>query len=112
MFRNFFVLIMAYAGVAALAFTNKHEGKLKDDTRTIITGKVTPAEGVNMVWVISGKDSLKSSAGGTGLFSFEVKPGMHQLIVDATNPYKDVVMDNLSVTENEVLDLGEIVLKQ
>jgi hypothetical protein len=33
-------------------------------------------------------------------------------VIDAKAPYKDVVMDNLNVTENEVLDVGEIVLKQ
>jgi hypothetical protein len=110
MVRNFFVVILAYAGIAAYAFTGKH-GSEKDDTRTMITGRVSPADGVNVVWVISGKDSLKAPTS-AGLFSFEVKPGVHNLVVDAVNPYKDVVMDNLTVSENEVLDVGEIVLKQ
>lgn len=108
MFRNFFVVILAYVGIAAWAFTGRHEDKT---VKTIITGRVSPADGLNIVWVISGKDSLKSP-GADGLFSFDVKPGIHQLIVDAKNPYKDVVMDNLTVAENEVLDLGEITLKQ
>ncbi len=107
MFRNLFVVIMAYVGIATWAFTGKHE----DGTGTVITGKVSPGDGVNIVWVISGKESLKSPTS-DGLFSFEVKPGTHQLIVDAKNPYKDIMMDNLTVTENQVLDLGEIILKQ
>ena len=106
MFKKFFTIFVCYACIAAYAFTgNKHSAK------TSITGKVNPADGVNMVWVVSGKDSLKSPTS-EGIFSFEIKPGVHQLIVDAKNPYKDVILDNLSVNENEVLDVGEIMLKQ
>jgi hypothetical protein len=105
MIRNFFAVILAYAGIAAYAFTGNHHKEAK----TSITGKINPAEGVEMVWVISGKDSLKSPTS-AGLFTFEVKPGIHLLVVDAKNPYKDVILDQLSVSENEVLDLGEIVL--
>src|SRR5688500_6071323 len=110
MVRNFFVVILAYAGIATYAFTGKH-GSEKAEVRTMITGRVSQADGVNLVWVISWKYSLKAPTS-AGLFSFEVKPGVHSVVVDAINPYKDVVMDNLTVSENEVLDVGEIVLKQ
>ena len=106
MFRNFFAVIAAYVVIGAWAFSGK--GK---DTRSMITGRVSPADGVEIVWVIRGKDSLKSPVS-NGLFSVEVKPGVHQVFVDARSPYKDVLMDNLMVTENEVLDIGEVVLKQ
>ena len=106
MFRNFFAVIMAYVVIGTWAFSGK--GK---DASSMITGRISPADGVDAVMVISGKDTTKSATN-TGLFSVEVKPGVHQLIVDAKSPYKDVFMDNLTVTENEVLDLGEITLKQ
>src|SRR5687768_3667954 len=106
MFRNFFAVILAYVGIATWAFTGNNK-----ETKTMITGRVSPADGVEVIWVISGRDSLKTPTTNAGAFSVDVKPGVHQVIVDAKSPYKDVVMDNLTVTENEVLDLGEITLK-
>lgn len=107
MIRNFFAVILAYVVIGAWAFS----GKGGKDIRSMITGKISPADGIEAVWVISGKDTLKPPAD-NGSFSAEVKPGTHQLVVDAKSPYKDVFMDNLMVTENEVLDVGEIILKQ
>lgn len=106
MVKNFFAVIAAYVVIGTFAFSGK--GK---EIRSAISGRVSPADGVEQVMVISGKDSARTvtTAGG---FTVEVKPGVHQLFVDAKNPYKDVLLDNLNVTENEVLDLGEITLKQ
>jgi hypothetical protein len=106
MVKNFFAVIAAYVVIGAWAFSGN--GK---DVRSMITGKVSPADGVEQVMIISGKDTAKLPSS-SGSFSAEVKPGVHQLVVDAKSPYKDVVLDNLNVTENEVLDLGEITLKQ
>ena len=115
MIRNFFAVILAYVIIGAWAFSGKGKtGKTASASelkRTLITGRVSPADGVDMVWVISGKDTTKT-AYSSGSFSVEVKPGMHTLVVDAKNPYKDVILDNLQVTENQVLELGEIILKQ
>ena len=68
-------------------------------SKTMITGRISPVDGVNIVYVISGKDTIKVPTS-EGLFSLEVKPGIHQVVIDARNPYKDVVLDNLSLTEN------------
>ena len=106
MVRNFFAVIAAYVAIGAWAFSGKGS-----DSRSVITGRVSPADGLENIWVISGKDSVKTPAS-NGLFSLEVKPGVHQLFVDARSPYKDVLLDNLMVTENEVLDIGEVILKQ
>jgi hypothetical protein len=106
MVRNFFAVVLAYVVLGAWAFSGKHK-----DVKTVITGKLSPADAANAVWVLSGKDSTQSKIS-EGIFSVEVKPGVHQVIVDARNPYKDVYLDHLNVTENEVLDLGEITLKQ
>ena len=79
--------------------------------RSVITGKVHPAEGAEMVWVFSTKDSLKSGLV-NGQFYFDVMPGVYKLVVDAKDPYKDVLLDNLAVKAEETLDVGEIILKQ
>ena len=79
--------------------------------KTVILGKVVPADGAELVWVLGEKDSLKSVLI-EGNFQFDVRPGMYKLVVDAKQPYKDVMLDNLLVRADETLDVGEIVLKQ
>lgn len=79
--------------------------------KTVILGRVVPADGAELVWVLGEKDSLKSVLI-EGNFQFEVRPGMYKLVVDAKQPYKDVMLDNLVVRADETLDVGEIVLKQ
>lgn len=80
-------------------------------SKTTIIGKVNPADGADMVWVLNEKDSLKSGVS-EGQFYFDVKPGAYKLVVDAKQPYKDVLLDNLVVKLDETLDVGEIILKQ
>jgi hypothetical protein len=80
-------------------------------TQTSITGKVTPAEGAETVWAISGTDSAKGTVT-SGAFAIEVKPGTYKVIVDAKDPYKDVTLENLEVKQDQALDVGEIVLQQ
>ena len=81
------------------------------NSRTAIVGRVSPADGVDLVWLMGEKDSLKTSVS-EGQFFFEVKPGAYKLLVAAKAPYKDVTMDNLVVKSEETLDVGEIILKQ
>jgi hypothetical protein len=112
MFRNFFAVIMAYVVIGTWAFSGKgKEAKPTEPSASSITGKVSPADAANSVMVVSGKDTLHGPLA-NGIFTVAVKPGVHQLIVDARAPYRDALLDNLSVTENDVLDVGEIVLKQ
>jgi len=80
-------------------------------TATSITGKVTPADGAEAVWAISGTDSTKGAIT-SGAFAIEVKPGNYKVIVDAKDPYKDVTLENLEVKQDQALDVGEIVLQQ
>jgi hypothetical protein len=76
-----------------------------------VTGKVSPADAVEAVWVLSATDSVRAGISG-GNFSAQVKPGVHKLLVDAKTPYRDVLLDNLDVKEKQVLDVGEIILQQ
>ncbi len=80
-------------------------------TQSSITGKVTPAEGAETVWAISGTDSTKAAVS-AGAFAIQVKPGSYKVLVDAKAPYKDVTVENLEVKEGQPLDVGEIVLQQ
>jgi hypothetical protein len=47
-----------------------------------------------------------------GVFSFAVKPGLYKVIVDAVEPYKDAVLENISVKEGQAVDVGEVVLQK
>ena len=79
-------------------------------TQSSITGKVSPADGAESVWAVSGTDTAKGTISG-GAFSLEVKPGTYKLTVDAKDPYKDVTFDNIEVKDQPV-DIGEVVLQQ
>ncbi len=80
-------------------------------SQTSITGRVTPIDGANVAWAISGKDSATSNIV-NGIFSFAVKPGLYKVMVDATEPYKDAVLENISVKDGQTVDVGEIVLQK
>jgi hypothetical protein len=76
-----------------------------------IIGKISPPEGAEIVWLISTPDSAKANVV-LGSFSIQAKPGTYKLIVDAKSPYKDATVDNLKVVQNQVLDVGEIILEK
>lgn len=80
--------------------------------QSAIVGSVSPADGVESVWAVSKTDSVKAVLINTGSFSMTVRPGVYKLIVDAKSPYKDVVLPNVDVKEDQPMDVGEIVLKQ
>jgi hypothetical protein len=79
--------------------------------QTSITGKISPAEAAEVVWILHAKDTLRTSIL-WGNFSQQVKPGTYKLIVNAKPPYKDVSLGNLEVKENHVLDIGELILQK
>ena len=93
-----FVLPLAAFGVFAFA-----------DSQTSVTGKVTPADAVESVWAIAGADSLKAELS-NGSFAVSVKPGTYKIMVDAKEPLKDVLLENVEVKHDEVVNLGEIKL--
>ena len=79
--------------------------------QTAITGKVTPPDGADAVWIIGGTDSVKGMLN-SGNFSFTVRPGTYKILVDGKEPYKDVFVENIQVKEGAAVDVGEIVLKK
>ncbi len=78
--------------------------------QSAITGRISPANAAREVMII-GTDTTRAAIA-SGAFSTMVRPGNYKLIVDAIEPYKDVLLDNLDVKENQVLDVGEIILEQ
>ena len=74
-----------------------------------ITGKVSPADAAQMVWAINSTDSARTTITG-GTFTFTVKPGKYRVVIDAKEPRRDVILDNIEVG-NQPVDLGEIVIQ-
>jgi hypothetical protein len=101
--KNLIIVVMLFFAIIIVAF--------RDTTKTGLVGRVNPLDAADMVWVTSATDSAKSAVS-QGQFSFDLKPGVYKLIIDAREPYKDVLLENLQVKQDEVLDVGEIPLKQ
>jgi len=78
---------------------------------TAITGRVNPVDGANSAWAIGGRDSAASNIV-NGNFSFALKPGIYKVVVDGIEPYKDAVLENISVKEGQTVDVGEIMLQR
>ena len=94
---------MIAVGIANLPASNSKQ--------SAITGRISPANAAETVWVISVSDSIRAGVA-SGNFSVMVKPGTYKLVVDAKDPFKDVLLDNLDVKANQALDIGEIILQQ
>ena len=88
---------------SVFAFTTRQQ--------TSIKGRVNPIDGANSAWAIGGRDSATSNIV-NGMFSFSVKPGIYKVVVDAVEPYKDAVFENINVKEGQTVDIGEIVLQR
>ncbi len=78
--------------------------------QSTISGKISPADAVEVVIAINGTDSLKLKPS-EGAFSFIVQPGAWKVWIDAKKPYKDTTLD-ADVKEGETTQLGEIKLQQ
>jgi hypothetical protein len=83
----------------------------KAKTITSITGKITPGDAAELVWAVSGRDTVKTTPVPVmGSFSLEVKPGTYTLIIVAKPPYKSAQVDNVKVETEQTVDVGEINL--
>ena len=83
----------------------------QDKNQTSIIGRITPLGGANVAWAVSGRDSVTSNIV-NGAFSFAAKQGIYKVFIDAVEPYKDAVLENISVKEGQTVDVGEIVLQR
>lgn len=76
-----------------------------------ISGKVSPQNAAELILAIEGADSIKVIPA-NGVFMLEAKPGMYKVIVDAKEPFKDVLIKSIEVTSGKTTDLGEIKVSQ
>ncbi|HWB24008.1 MAG TPA: carboxypeptidase-like regulatory domain-containing protein [Chitinophagaceae bacterium] len=77
-----------------------------------ITGRVTPPEAIKDVWAMSLKDTFRANISQGGFSIMNVKPGTYKILIDAVAPYKDVIKEDVSVTDGQPVDLGEIKLEK
>jgi hypothetical protein len=83
----------------------------RDKYRSGIFGSIEPADGAKKVWALNGNDSF-SAVPVMGKFSIETKPGTWRISVEAVEPGKNVIIDNILVQENQFTDAGVIKLPQ
>ena len=102
--RFFIVVIMILSAILILySFRNKYQ--------TSIVGRVNPVGSANAAWAVSGRDSTTSNIV-NGAFSLEAKQGIYKVVIDAVEPYKDAILENVSVKEGQTVDVGEIMLQK
>ena len=83
----------------------------QNGVQSSIVGRVTPIDGATSARAIAAKDTVFSNIANGG-FRFSVKPGVYQVFVDAVRPYKDAVLENINVKEDQTVDVGEIILQK
>lgn len=97
-------LIAIILGVVALhSFNSQKAGT--------ISGSVVPADGAIMVWAVQNTDTAKA-APANGFFSLTAKSGTWKVVIDAKEPYQDVMMENVQVSDGKETSLGEIKLQR
>jgi hypothetical protein len=102
--RFILICLIVISGVLCMyAFRNKPQ--------TAIIGRVNPIGGANVAWAVSGLDSVTTNIV-NGAFSFAAKPGIYKVVIDAVAPYKDAILENISVKEGQTVDVGEVVLQR
>jgi hypothetical protein len=82
-----------------------------EPSKSGIHGTIEPADGAKKAWAVSGTDSV-STVPVAGHFSLELKPGPWTVIIEGNPPYKNQVMQNVIVQENQSTDVGIIKLSQ
>jgi len=101
-FKNFILPALFMVGITA--FKNDEGGSIK--------GIITPSNGAVQVWAISSQDTIKAVLNQGSFEIINVKTGTYKVYIDAAEPYKDVVKDNVVVHEGLPTDLGEIHLQR
>ena len=97
-------LFATITGVIALhSFGNKKAGS--------ISGSIVPVDGAVSVWAIQSPDTIKAVPA-NGVFSLTARPGNWKVIIDAREPYQDVLMENVPVNDGKETNLGEIRLQK
>jgi len=99
--------MLAVIFILVLFIFNSFRGKYQ----TSIVGRVNPVGGANIAWAVSGRDSAASTIV-NGAFNLAAKQGIYKVVIDAVEPYKDAILENVNVKEGQTVDVGEIILQK
>ncbi|MFI5188591.1 MAG: carboxypeptidase regulatory-like domain-containing protein [Chitinophagales bacterium] len=84
---------------------------ISEKNQISIIGRTDPVGEANIVWAITGRHSSTSNIV-NGAFSFSAKPGIYKAAIDAIEPFKDAVLENIRVKDGQTVDVGEIILQR
>ena len=76
-----------------------------------ITGRVNPPGEVDNIWAFSNTDTIRGTLA-QGAFALTAKPGLWKVVIDAKPPFRDAIIENVEVKNNQTTDVGEIRLQQ
>lgn len=93
------LIVMAITGIHAMRLMQANT----------ISGRVISPDALQFVWAVQGKDSVIAPAF-RGQFALKVKPGIWKLLLHTQTPYKNMVIENVIVSDGKATDLGEIKL--
>ncbi|HET9825521.1 MAG TPA: carboxypeptidase-like regulatory domain-containing protein [Chitinophagaceae bacterium] len=96
-------------GIVLVVLLGMNSFRSKEESS--IRGRVNPVDGATSAWAIGGRDSATSNIV-NGAFNFSLKPGIYKVVVDAIEPYKDAILENIGVKEGQTIDVGEIILQR
>jgi hypothetical protein len=78
-----------------------------------LTGVVTPDAAYPKIYAIMGTDTVGTVADATGKFYFPgLAAGTYQVNFTPVSPYAVKIMDNITVVNGSVKDLGTITITQ
>jgi hypothetical protein len=99
-------------GVTALSIAVAGLFAFKGIENGSIKGKVSPAEGASRAWALSSSDTLQTEIKDGAYEIKDAKAGTYRVIIEAKPPYKNAAKDNVTVTDGQAADAGEIKLEQ
>ena len=77
-----------------------------------ITGKIMPSAALKDVWAVSARDTVRALIMEGSFTIVNLKPGTYKVIINAIEPYKDVVREGIAITGGLPVDMGEIRLEK
>lgn len=103
--RNAIVqLVLVITGVSSI-----HAVKLLQSSSFHI--RLSPANGVQRVWAIQGKDSIEMSNVNGEFFLRSIHPGQWRVFVEVAGPFRNVHLEAGDIKPGIDRDLGEIRLQ-
>ena len=99
-------------GIVALSIATAGLFAFKSIDTGSIKGTITPADGATKAWALSSSDTLKADIQGGSFEIVNAKAGTYRLIIEAKPPYRNTAKDNITVTDGQPTNVGEIKLNQ